>query len=126
MNETKIAVSEAEFREETITTELLVEEGNYRVEIEGLELTEARNFTQSDSQALISAAETEAFAELERIDMVEFTFKPETQLVAIPLELLPPTATSASSTTTAGIPVRLKGEVARANTLEFELQRSRG
>ena len=123
MNELSMAEPEA-VAAETITTEVLADEGNYRVEIEGSEPVEveAPRLAPADTGALIKAATEQAMGELSQNDIVSFAFEVP-QFAPNPLELTAPDGQSVA--TAPATTVRLGHEARLAHGFEAELQRGR-
>jgi len=127
MNELSMTESEA-VAAETITTEVLADEGNYRVEIEGSEPMEmeAPSLAPADTGALMEAATEQAMGELAQADIVSFAFEVP-QFAPNPLELTAPGSQSVAATPAAAgaTTVRLGHEARLAHGFEAELQRGR-
>jgi len=116
----ELQMAEIGAHEETITTEVLVEEGNVRVEIEGMEVTETHEQPLTTPEVNIQPIS----AETGNIDLVEFPMPSSTKLAPTGFVLSPPTTMAVPTAPTTA--PHLTGEVSRAYKLETELQRSRG
>ncbi|HEY2004189.1 MAG TPA: hypothetical protein VGH44_03665 [Candidatus Saccharimonadia bacterium] len=120
----ELQVTETTTRDETVTTEVLVEEGNVRVEIEGTEATKTPEHAPAVA-ALVETSPEQFTVAPSNLDMVEFKLPSNTKFEPTKLELLPPTTSPAVFSNPSAPTSHLSGEVAQAYSLENQLQRSR-